>query len=123
MYGEGLVERIRTIAPGGVDAAVDTAGTDEAIGASLAVVADRDRIVTVAAVRRGLELGIKVLGGAPGADPGTAIRMAARLRLADDAEAGRLQVLVAATYPLAEAAAAHRALATGHTHGKIVLIP
>jgi NADPH:quinone reductase len=122
-YGEGLVERIRALAPGGVDAAVDTAGTDEAIGASLTIVADRDRIVTVAAIRRGLELGIKVLGGAPGADPGTAIRIAARLRLADDAEAGRLQVLVAATYPLAEAGAAHRALATGHTHGKIVLIP
>ena len=28
---------------------------------------------------------------------------------------------MAATYPLAEAAAAHRALATGHTRGKIVL--
>jgi NADPH2:quinone reductase len=122
-YGEGLVERIVAVAPGGVDAAVDTAGTDEAIDASLAVVADRDRIVTVAAIRRGLELGIKVLGGAPGADPGTAIRMAARLRLADEAGAGRLQVLVAATYPLAEAAAAHRLLAAGHTHGKIVLTP
>jgi len=32
-------------------------------------------------------------------------------------------VLVAATYPLEQAAAAHRALATGHTHGKIVLVP
>jgi NADPH:quinone reductase-like Zn-dependent oxidoreductase len=32
-------------------------------------------------------------------------------------------VVVAATYPLAEAAAANRALATGHTHGKIILIP
>jgi NADPH:quinone reductase-like Zn-dependent oxidoreductase len=32
-------------------------------------------------------------------------------------------VIVAATYPLAETAAAHRALATGHTRGKIVLVP
>ena len=31
--------------------------------------------------------------------------------------------MVAATYPLAEAAAAHRALAAGHTHGKIILVP
>ena len=30
---------------------------------------------------------------------------------------------MAATYPLAETAAAHRALATSHTHGKIVLVP
>jgi NADPH:quinone reductase-like Zn-dependent oxidoreductase len=31
--------------------------------------------------------------------------------------------VVAATYPLAGAAAAHRALAGGHTHGKIILVP
>ena len=35
----------------------------------------------------------------------------------------RRRVLVAATYPLADAAQAHRELAAGHTHGKIVLIP
>jgi NADPH2:quinone reductase len=32
-------------------------------------------------------------------------------------------VLVAASYPLAEVAEAHRELIGGHTHGKIVLIP
>jgi NADPH:quinone reductase-like Zn-dependent oxidoreductase len=51
------------------------------------------------------------------------IRTAARLSLARLAEAGKLRVIVAATYPLAETAAAHRALATGHTRGKIVLVP
>ena len=50
-------------------------------------------------------------------------RAAARLELSRQAEAGTLQVRVAATHPLADAAAAHRALATGHTHGKIALIP
>jgi NADPH:quinone reductase-like Zn-dependent oxidoreductase len=39
------------------------------------------------------------------------------------AEQGRLKVVMAATYPLSEAAAAHRALATGHTRGKIALVP
>jgi NADPH:quinone reductase len=38
-------------------------------------------------------------------------------------EAGSLRVVVAATYPLADVAAAHRELASGHTHGKIILIP
>jgi NADPH:quinone reductase-like Zn-dependent oxidoreductase len=66
---------------------------------------------------------VKVIGGAPGADPGTEIRSAARLQLARLAEDGKLTVLVEASYPLAEAAAAHRALAAGHTHGKIVLVP
>jgi NADPH:quinone reductase-like Zn-dependent oxidoreductase len=122
-YGDGLLARIRALAPDGVDTAIDAVGTDEAIDTSIALVTDRDRIVTLVAVQRGLDLGLKVLGGAPGADPGTEIRRAAPPELARLAEAGDLRVLVAASYPLAEAAAAHRALATGHTHGKIVLVP
>jgi NADPH:quinone reductase len=122
-YGAGLEERVRALAPGGVDAAVDCAGGDEALDVSLALVADRGRIVTIVASRRSFDAGIKVIGGAPGADPGTEIRAAARLELARLASDGKLRIVVAATYPLAEAAAAHRALATGHTRGKIVLVP
>jgi NADPH:quinone reductase-like Zn-dependent oxidoreductase len=122
-YGDGLVERIRDLTPDGVNAAIDAVGTTEAIDASIALVHERDRIATLVAVQRGFELGLKVLGGAPGADPGTEIRAAARTELADQAEAGKLQVLVSATYPLADAATAHRALASGHTQGKIVLVP
>jgi NADPH2:quinone reductase len=122
-YGEGLLERIRTIAPDGVDAALDAIGSNEAIDTSVALLARRDRIVTVAAPQSGFELGPKVLGGMPGADPGTDVRAAARLGLVRQAEAGELRILQAAVYPLAEAGAAHQALATGHTHGKIALIP
>jgi NADPH:quinone reductase len=122
-YGPGLEERVRALAPGGVDAAVDAAGGDEALDTSLALVAELDRIVTIVASRRAFDSGIKVIGGAPGADPGTEIRAEARLELVRLAEDGKLRVVVAAAYPLAEAAAAHRALATGHTHGKIVLVP
>jgi NADPH2:quinone reductase len=122
-YGDGLLDRLRDLAPEGVDAAIDTVGTDEAIDASVALVADRDRIATIAAARRGLELGLKVLGGAPGADPGVEVREAARLELVRRAEAGTLSVLVAGTYRLAQAADALRRLAGGHTHGKIILIP
>jgi len=39
------------------------------------------------------------------------------------ATAGKLSVLVAASYPLTEVTAAHRTLASGHTQGKIVLVP
>lgn len=122
-YGEGLLERIRRLAPDGADAAIDTVGTDEAIDTSVALVPERDRIVTIAAFKRGLELGLKVIGGGPGAVPGTEIRSAARLQLVGEAEAGKLSVLVAASYPLTDVTAAHRALASGHTHGKIVLVP
>ncbi len=122
-YGAGLQERIRDLAPDGIDAAVDLVGGDEALDTSLALVADRDRIVTALASRRAFDSGIKVIGGAPGADPGTGIRAAARLELARLAEDGKLRVIVAAVYPLAEVGAAHRQLATGHAHGKIVLVP
>ena len=123
IYGDGLVERIRALVPGGVDAAIDAVGSDEAVAASVALVSDRKRIVTIAAFQRGLELGLKIIGAGPGGDPGTEIRAAARLELVRLAEAGKLQVRVAGTYPLSEAATAHRELAAGHTHGKIVLVP
>ena len=122
-YGYGLIDRVRAAAPQGIDAAVDTVGADEAVDVSLELVADRARIVTIAAFGRGLQLGIKVVGGAPGADPGTEIRMAARLDLVRLARAGQLRVIVSQTFPLTEVAAAHRMIMTGHAAGKIALIP
>jgi NADPH:quinone reductase-like Zn-dependent oxidoreductase len=106
-----------------VDAAIDAVGTDEAVDVSIELVADRSRIATIAAFGRGTELGLKVLGSGPGADPGTAIRDAARLELVDLVRAGALRVFVGGTFPLAEAAAAHRAILSGHAGGKLALIP
>jgi NADPH:quinone reductase len=122
-YGNGLTARVKAAAPQGIDVAVDTVGADEAIDVSLELVADRSRIVTMAAFARGLDLGIKVIGGAPGADPGTEIRQAARLDLVELARTKQLRVIVSQTFPLTEVATAHRAIMTGHTHGKIALIP
>jgi NADPH:quinone reductase-like Zn-dependent oxidoreductase len=122
-YGTGLMDRVRAAAPGGVDAALDLAGTDEALDVSFVLVPDRTRIATIVSFERGLNTGIKVLGGAPGADPGTEIRTAARLELARLAQEGKLTVLVSRTFPLAEAAAAHRLIMDGHIQGKIALIP
>lgn len=122
-YGDGLADRVRALAPEGVTAAVDAVGTDEALDVSLELVADRQRIATLANFARGPQAGIRVLGSGPGADPGTALRDAARLQLARLVEAGRLQVVVAGTYPLDDVAAAHREGMTGHSHGKLVLVP
>ena len=121
-YGNGLAGRVRAAAPQGVDVAVDTVGADEAVDVSLELVADRSRIVTIAAFARGLKLGIKVIGGAPGADPGTEIRQAARLGLVQLVRGKRLRVIITQTFPLTEIAAAHRAIMTGHTRGKIALL-
>ena len=121
-YGEGLLDRVRALAPDGVDVALDLVGSDEAMDVSLALVADRGRIASIANFQRGPSEGIRLLGGGPGADPGDDVRMAARPELARLAGEGRLRVVVAATYPLDEAADANRAIATGHTTGKIALL-
>jgi NADPH:quinone reductase-like Zn-dependent oxidoreductase len=122
-YGDGLADRVRELAPGGVHAAIDTVGTDEAVDVSLELVTDRRRIVTIAAFARAPKAGIALIGGGPGADPGQDIRAAARLQLTDAVETGRLRVLVRRAYPLTAVADAHREIAGGHVTGKLVLVP
>jgi NADPH2:quinone reductase len=120
-YGEGLADRVRALAPDGVDAAIDCIGTDEALDVSLELVADRDRIASIAAFARGGQAGIKLLGGGVGADPGTEIREAARLQLTALVEQGKLAVKARA-FALDDVAAAHREGQTGHVTGKLVLV-
>jgi NADPH:quinone reductase len=121
-YGEGLADRVRTLAPDGVDAAIDCIGTDEAVDVSLELVADRDRIVSIAAFPRGSEVGIKMIGGGPGADPGTELRNAARLQLTALVEQGKLSVR-ARSFALDDVVEAHREGQAGHVTGKLVLVP
>lgn len=123
VYGDGLADRVRELAPQGIDAAIDLVGTDEAVDVSLELVADRARIATIAAFGRAGDAGIKALGGGPGGDPGTELRAQARTALTDAVSAGRLRVVVARSYPLDQAADALRELAGGHATGKIVLVP
>ena len=122
-YGDGLLERVQSLAPDGIDAAFDTVGTDEALEVSLALVPNRDRIATIANFTTAPAAGIKVLGGGPGADPGTDIRSAAKFELAELAGDGRFRVVLDRTFPLADVAAAHQYQARGHASGKVVLIP
>lgn len=121
-YGPGLEDRVRRAAPGGVTAAIDTVGTDEALDTSVALVPDRRRVASIAGFHRP-DLGIRLLGSGPRADPGTAVRADARRRLVDLLAERRLRQHVGATYPLAEAAHAHRAGIDGLVRGKIVLVP
>ncbi|MDH2416735.1 NADP-dependent oxidoreductase [Nocardioides sp. CER19] len=122
-YGDGLADRVRAVAPDGVTAAVDLAGTDEALAVSLELVPDRERIVTASPRQAAVDAGITGIGGGPGADPGTEIRNAARSELLRLAGEGELTVRVSRTFPLAEVADAHRFVAEGHAAGKVVLIP
>lgn len=120
-YGPGLERRVRDAAPAGVDAVIDTAGTDEALDTSVAVVGDIHRVATLAGFTRGTQLGIQVLGGVTAKE--IAIRAQARARLVELASAGRIDVRIAATYHLADAAKAHRLGMAGRSPGKIILVP
>ncbi len=122
-YGAGLADRVRAAGPGGIDVALDTIGTDEAVDVCLELVPERARIATVAAFGRAPEAGIQLLGNGPGADPGADIRRRGRLVLTDLVRRGTFDVVVAKAYPLDGAADAHRLVAGGHAGGKVVLVP
>jgi NADPH:quinone reductase-like Zn-dependent oxidoreductase len=122
-YGDGLLQRVRALAPDGVDAALDLVGSDEALDVSLAVVEKRDRIASIANFARAPQEGVQLLGNGPGADPGQEIRYGARPELARLAAEGRLRVVIAGAFRFDQAAEAHRKVGSGHTAGKVVLVP
>lgn len=120
-YGSGLADRVRALAPDGVAAALDAVGTTEALDVSLELVADRQRIVTIADGARARRDGIRFIAGSL---PDSArFRAQVRGELVDLAERGLLEVPVARTYALVEAPEALRFLAEGHPGGKLALIP
>jgi len=120
-YGDGLADRVREIAGGPIAAALDAVGTDEAVDVSLELVADRTRIVTIAAAARADADGFRwIVGSQPDS---IRFRDDARASLIDLAAHGDLIVPMARSYPLAEAQEALRLVAEGHPGGKIALIP
>ncbi|MEV7009999.1 NADP-dependent oxidoreductase [Streptosporangium sp. NPDC051022] len=111
-YGEGLVDRIREVAPDGVDAALDAIG-GVATDVSVKLVADRDRIGTLVDADQAIEkYGIRRLVG--GRSPETLAH------LADLAVRGELRLPTTA-FALADVAQAHRRVDGGHGRGKVVL--
>lgn len=108
-YGDGLADRVRAVAPGGVTAAIDLYGTETVQAARDLGVADR-RITTIAAQIDGIS-------PANGADavPG-ALEEIARL-----VAAGRLRVPIAASFPVEQIRSAVELQAGRHVHGKVVL--
>ncbi|MCQ9132165.1 NADP-dependent oxidoreductase [Streptomyces hilarionis] len=113
VYGDNLVQRVRELAPDGVDAVFDAAGKG-ALEDSITLRGGTDRIVTTADFRA-RELGVVFAEGPQR-------RSAARLaELAREAADGTLVTTISAAYPLADAAKAQEASDAGHNRGKIVL--
>ncbi|MFF8291293.1 NADP-dependent oxidoreductase [Streptomyces sp. NPDC016309] len=115
-YGEGLADRVRTLAPGGVDAVFDAAGHDTLPVSIELRGGTTDRIVTIAATDAA-EHGVPFSGG--GTPPETV-----RAWLADfgrSAVEGGLRVPVVETFALADAAKAQEMSEAGHAPGKLVI--
>ncbi|MEV0247220.1 NADP-dependent oxidoreductase [Nocardia sp. NPDC050712] len=114
-YGPGLVERVRAIAPGGVDTALDVAGSG-VLPELVDLAGGAEHVVTLADFAGAQEYGVKFSSG----DAGRAVHAIADIGAL--IESGRFTLPVARTFPLAEVAEAHRAGADGGLRGKLVLV-
>ena len=108
-YGDGLLDRVRALAPEGVTAAMDLHGTDTVQAARELGVPD-ERITLIA----GLVDGVTPANGADAA-PGALAEIAGLVA------AGRLRVPIAATFPVEQIRAAVELQAGRHVHGKVVI--
>ncbi|MET7292787.1 NADP-dependent oxidoreductase [Streptomyces griseoloalbus] len=110
-HGEGLAERVRGLAPEGVDAVFDLVGGD-ALKVSANLLAPEGRLASIT------DPEVVGYGGRywfVRPDPQD-LR-----RLSELAEQGVVSVHVSRTFPLAQAADAHRLSQEGRTRGKIVV--
>jgi len=113
LYGPGLAERVRAVAPHGVQAALDGSGRG-ALDASIELGIDPARIGTLVDFEDVQRLGVQAIRSQ---------RSRERLQaLVDMHDAGQLRVHVRDIYPLAYAAVAHRDVENGHGRGKVVLM-
>ncbi|MDT0615707.1 NADP-dependent oxidoreductase [Streptomyces sp. DSM 40712] len=111
-YGAGLADRVRALAPGGVNAATDLFGTETA-EAALAHGVAPERISTVAAGPnpRG---GVRATGAIDAAPN-------ALEQITDAILAGNLTVPIAAAFPVEKIRDAVTLQAGRHVHGKVVV--
>jgi NADPH:quinone reductase-like Zn-dependent oxidoreductase len=111
-YGEGLAERVRGLAPDGVDAVVDYIG-GESLEMSPRVVKNPERIVSVVDAAT-----VKAVGGQYAFVRPDPRHLAELATLVDD---GVLRIELARTFPLARAADAQRLVEEGHVRGKVAI--
>ena len=115
-----LAAHVRGAAPEGIAVVLDTVGTDEAVDASLALLEDRRRFVTLTAFRRAAAEGFTAIGASnPASGP---FRAKARAGLVEMAAVGDLTVRITRTFPFQDAREAVAALMGPHPSGKFALV-
>ncbi|MFJ2178473.1 NADP-dependent oxidoreductase [Streptomyces sp. NPDC087851] len=111
-YGPGLGQRLTTLAPHGVDIALDTAASGS-LDDLVAITGDPKRVATVADHAGGQRLGTHVVNAE---NDSTLLSAAAEL-----GGQGRYTPRIEQTYPLERIADAHAHAERGRTRGKIVI--
>ena len=114
-YGEGLVDRVRALAPDGVDLALDVAGSG-VLPELIELAGGPEHVVTVADVAGAQKYGVRFSRG----DSGRAFHVLAEI--GELIESGRFAPPHVRTFPLAEIAEAHQVSEAGHVRGKLVLL-
>jgi NADPH:quinone reductase-like Zn-dependent oxidoreductase len=114
-YGAGLAERVRALAPGGVDLALDVAGSG-VLPELIELAGGPGNVVTIADFAGARRCGVRFSSG----DAGRAVYVLGEI--GGLIESGRFALPVAQAFPLAEVAEAHRASEHGHARGKLVLL-
>ena len=115
-YGEGVMQRILEATPDGIDAFIDLYGP-EYIDLALELDVPAAKIETIISYERAQEVGAKMEGSSDATSPEILKEMAELVA------AGKIEVPIAATYPLDEGREAFEQLEDRHTLGKIVLVP
>lgn len=115
VYGDGLADRVRALAPNGVDRALDAAGNGilgELIDLARGVAG---HVVTLADYAGAEQYGVHFSTGKDGRAVNVVDDIGALI------ESGRFAVPVVQTFPLTEVAEAQRISEAGHVRGKLVL--
>jgi NADPH:quinone reductase len=115
-YGEGVMRRIIEATPDGIDAFIDLFGP-EYIDLALELDVPAAKIETITSFERAAEVGAKAEGSGDATSPEILAEMAELVA------SGRIELPIAATYPLEEVREAFEQLEDRHTLGKIVLLP
>jgi NADPH:quinone reductase-like Zn-dependent oxidoreductase len=115
-YGEGAIERILEATPQGIDAFIDLYGP-EYIDLAVQLDVPPAKIETIISWDRAQEIGAKTEGSGDASTPEILLEMAELVA------AGKIEVPIAAEYPLDEVREAFEQLEDRHTLGKIVLVP
>ena len=115
-YGDGLAERVRELAPDGVDAVLDASGRGE-LGLSVELAGGPERVLTIAAADAA-EHGVRFHPSGGGEDTVRALEEVLPL-----IAAGTFVFPIAGTFTLEQAGEALHRSETGHAAGKLVIIP